>query len=68
MFSVIYTYLFVVENRRPVDSGHPRHVVNLLEDVSVEGAVLQPALVEEEDAGVIRGQKRCKETKTFFLY
>ena len=55
-----YTYLLLVKNGPPVDSGHPRHVVNLLVDLSVEGAVLQPALMEVNDTGVRRGQKRCK--------
>lgn len=53
-----YTYLFLVENRSPVNSGHQRHIVNLFVDVSVEGAVLQPALMEVDDAGVARETKR----------
>lgn len=62
-----YSYLLLVENRPPVDSGHQRHVVNLLVDFSVEGAVLQPAIMEVDDAGVTRGQRRCKET-TLIIY
>lgn len=58
-----YTYLLLVENGPPVDSGHQRHVINLLVDVSVEGAVLQPALMEVDDTGVTRRQKTRKETK-----
>ncbi len=57
------TYLLLVENRSPVDSGHPRHVINLLVDFTVEGAVLQPALMEVCDTRVTRGERRCKETK-----
>lgn len=59
-----YTYLLRVENGAPVDPGHQRHIVNLFVDFSVEGAVLQPALVEMDDTGVTRGQ-RCKVTAKY---
>lgn len=45
------SHLLVVENRRPVDFRHHGNVINLLVDFPVEAAVLQPAVVQVDDAG-----------------
>lgn len=62
------TYFLLIKNRPPVDQGHPRHVVNLLVDVSVDGTVLQPAVVKKNDTGVIEGQKRHKKQILILIY
>lgn len=45
------TYLLLVENRPPVNQGHQQDIIDLFVNVSVDGAVLQPAVMELDDTG-----------------
>ena len=50
MSFIVMSYLLVLKHRPPVNEGHPRHIVHRIIDLSVEGAVFEPALVEVADA------------------